>query len=246
LVKLGVVQTRQYASNLSGIAAVSKTLQAMVKKEVDVVCLPEQWLRNNIVSDFDAEFSAFRRISKEHSITIIPGAFYEKVRRGYSISAPVIDSGEIIGKQQKIHPFDYERFKIRAGTKAIVFRAKKTRFGIIICYDMVFPCVAETLAKKGADVLFSPSRIVRRGITPWHTYVQARSLENRIPILAANVHNSKFGGKSIVVDLTENDGVMIPSTKKLSDGQSSIAVSFCLSKYKKSRLQRYRDRQRFS
>ena len=73
---------------------------------------------------------------------------------------------------------------------------------MIICYDMVFPKVANTLVKKGAQVLLSPSRIVRRGIKPWQMYVQVRSLENRIPILAANVENQRFGGNSLIVDLS--------------------------------------------
>ncbi len=241
-----MIQTRKYSSNESGIGSVSKVLLSLAKKETDIVCLPEQWLANNIIPDFEAEFSAMMRISKDHSMTVIPGAFYEKTVRGHSISAPIIVSGEITGKQKKIHPFGYEKLRTSPGTKATVFKAGKVRFGVIVCYDMVFPCVAETLAKKGADVLFSPSRIVRRGILPWHTYVQARSLENRIPILAANVHDSKFGGKSIIVDLTEDDGVMIPRPSKLPDGQSHMSMPFCLSKYKKGRLQRYKDGQRFS
>jgi len=241
-----VIQTRQYSSNASGIDNVSKVLQGLAKKETDIVCLPEQWLANNVIADFASEFSAFSKISKDYSMAVIPGAFYEKTGRGYSIAAPIIDSGEITGEQEKIHPFDYEKRKIRPGTNARVFKAGKTRIGIIICYDMVFSDVAETMARKGADVLFSPSRIVRRGIVPWHTYVQARSLENRIPILAANVHNAKFGGKSVIVDLTEDHGVMIPKSRKSPDGQSSMSMSFCLSKYKKNRLQRYKDKRRFS
>jgi predicted amidohydrolase len=246
LSKLGVIQTRKYSSNKSGIDSVSKALLGLARREADVVCLPEQWLASNVVADFEAEFAAFRRISRDHSMAIIPGAFYEKVGRDYFISAPVIDSGEIIGKQQKIHPFDYEKLKIRPGSRAQVFRAGGIRLGIIICYDMVFPGVAEFLAKKGADVLFSPSRIVRRGVLPWHTYVQARSLENRIPILAANVHDAKFGGKSIIVDLEEDSGVMIPRVRKSPAGQASMSVSLCPSRYRVSRLQRYKDLQRFS
>lgn len=244
MIKLGIIQTRQYGSNESAMTHVTRMLRGLAKKEADIVCLPEQWLANNIISDFEAQFSAFGRISK-YSMAIIPGAFYEKSSHGY-ICAPVIDSGAIIGRQEKIHPFDYERQKIRHGTKARVFKTQKARIGVIICYDVVFPKVAETMAKKGAEVLFSPSRIVRRGIMPWHTYVHARSLENRIPVLAANMHSAKFGGKSIIVDLEEDDGVMIPKSKTLPDGQSSVVASFCLSGYKRSRLQRYRDKKRFS
>ena len=47
-------------------------------------------------------------------------------------------------------------------------------------------------------------------------YVQVRALENRIPILAANVKNQRFGGNSIIVDLTENDKIVTTKITKLS------------------------------
>ena len=40
--------------------------------------------------------------------------------------------------------------------------------------------------------------------------IQTRALENRIPILAVNVSNHRFGGNSVIVDLFEKDKVMIP------------------------------------
>ncbi|MFN3655060.1 MAG: carbon-nitrogen hydrolase family protein, partial [Candidatus Nitrosotenuis sp.] len=210
MIKAGIIQTRQYESNAEGMGEVSKIILQLAKRETDIVCLPEQWLKDNTMLDFDAQFSDFARISKDYSMTIVPGAFYEKNGKYYRISAPLIEGGEIIGKQEKIHPFDYERFKIKPGMKAKVFKTKKASVGIIICYDMVFAGVAETMVKKGADILLSPSRIVKRGIKPWHIYVQARSLENRVPILAANVSSRKFGGQSIIVDLKEKDQIMIP------------------------------------
>jgi omega-amidase len=58
----------------------------------------------------------------------------------------------------------------------------------VICHHMTFSKIENYLMKKGAQVLFSP-RIVRKGIESWQTHVQVRALENRIPILAANVEN---------------------------------------------------------
>jgi len=109
----------------------------------------------------------------------------------------------------------------------------------------VFPDVANSFVKKGAEVLFSPSRIVRRGVVPWHMYVQVRALENRVPILAANVQNQKFGGKSVIVDLIEKDEVIIPKIMKLS-GQKAVSVNFSLKKYQKSRITRFTDSRKFS
>jgi predicted amidohydrolase len=215
------------------------------KSETDIVCLPEQWQKENKFDDFDVEFAQLKKIAREYAMTIIPGAFYQKKKKGFVISAPVIDSsGNIIGTQEKIHPFDYEKSLIRPGTKTRVFKTA-CKFGIIICYDMVFSDVAESLVKKGAQVLFSPSRIVKRGIIPWHMYVQVRALENRIPILAANIQNNRFGGNGIIVDLTDDDNVMIPKITTLH-GQTIKSSPFDLSKYEKSRKRRYLDHRRFA
>jgi predicted amidohydrolase len=234
-----------YGSNEIGIALISRLVEKLGKQETDIICLPEQWLKENRITDFDVDFSGFKKIAKEYSMTIIPGAFYERRKNSYVISSPIIDpTGEIIGTQEKIHPFDYEKNTVTPGTNARIFKTA-CKFGIIICYDMVFSDVAETLVKKGAQVLFSPSRIVKRGIIPWHMYVQVRALENRIPILAANVQNHRFGGNSLIVSLHENDKVMIPSVLTLK-GESAKSLEFDLSKYEKSRKGRFSDHRRFT
>ena len=246
MVKLGLIQTGTYSSNEQAIQKISKSLKSLGRKEADIVTLPEQWLKNNRISDFEKEFVDFKNIANDYSMTIIPGAFYERKKYRFVISAPVIGpKGNIIGTQEKIHPFDYEKNLVLPGRETKVFQTN-CKFGIIICYDMVFSDVAKSLVKKGAEVLFSPSRIVKRGINPWQLYVQVRALENRIPIVAANVENKRYGGKSIIVDLLEDDGVIIP--KKVADlkGEASKIKEFDLRRYRNSRKKRFSDSRKFS
>ena len=244
MTRLGLIQTASQGPNEKRISAVSKILSRLGRKNTEIVCLPEQWLKNNEIADFDAEFSEFKKIAKEYSMTIIPGAFYDVGTDNTSIVAPIIGpKGEFIGRQEKIHPFDYERDNVVPGNEAKIFDTA-CKFGVMVCYDTVFPNVANTLAKKGAQVLFSPSRIVRRGIEPWQTYVKVRSLENRIPILAANVESQKFGGNSMIVDLSENNKVMTTKITKL-DGERGIVKELNLDKYEESRKRRFNDSNRF-
>ncbi len=244
MTKLGIIQTISYNTNQKGISHISENLRKLGKKETEIVCLPEQWLKNNEITDFDSEFSEFKKIAKDFSMTIITGAFYEKIRNKTSIISPIIGpEGEFIGKQEKIHPYDYERDKVKPGKEAKIFNTA-CKFGVVICYDMVFPKVANTLVKKGAQVLLSPSRIVRRGIEPWQMYVQVRALENRIPILAANVENRKFGGNSMIVDLVESNKVVTTKISKL-EGESEITREFELEKYQRSRMKRFSDSNKF-
>lgn len=246
MVKIGLIQTASYSNNQEAIRRVAKLLESLGKKNADIVCLPEQWLKDNIVSDFDLQFGAFKKLAKEYSMTIVAGAFYQKRSQNYVICAPVIGpSGDIIGTQEKIHPFDYEKKLIKAGTKTRVFKTS-CRFGVIVCYDMVFADVAKSFVKKGAQIILSPSRIVRRGIAPWHLYVQVRALENRIPIAAANVQNWRFGGQSIIVDLYEKDKVVLPKIAAKLKGQSTALKQFNLKKYYTARKVRFSDARRFS
>ncbi|MDX1441634.1 MAG: carbon-nitrogen hydrolase family protein [Nitrosopumilaceae archaeon] len=244
MVRLGLIQTKTYGNNKEGVQRVSGFLDKAGKKKTHIVCLPEQWLKVNEINDFDEEFVDFKEIAKKYEMTIIPGAFYQKVKQEQVICAPIIGpDGDIIGQQNKIHPFDYEKRIVKPGKEAKLFQTS-CHFGIVICYDMVFPRVVETLVKKGAKVIFSPSRIVRRGISPWSTYVQARSLENRVPILAANVINKKFGGNSLVIDLYEKNKVVIPKLTKIID-EGLLVKNFNLSKYDKSRKARFSDSKEF-
>ena len=244
MVKLGLIQTVSQSTNQKGIAQAVKILKKLGRSNTDIVCLPEQWLKNNEIDNFDLEFLDFKKIAKEFSMTIIPGAFYEITKEKTSIISPVIGpNGEFIGRQEKIHPFDYEKDNVKPGNEAKIFNTS-CKFGIVICYDMVFPNVAHTFVKKGAQVLFSPSRIVKRGIQPWQMYVQVRALENRIPIIAANVESQRFGGNSLIVDLSENNKVVTTKVFKLN-GESGISKEFNLDKYEKSRKSRFLDSNKF-
>ena len=244
MTKIGLIQTRSYENNKKGVENISKLLEKLGKSETEIVCLPEQWLPNNQIENYDQEFFEFKKIAKNYSMTVIPGAFYEKNENKMSINSPIIGpDGEIIGKQEKIHPYDYEKETVNPGTEAKIFKTS-CKFGIMICYDTVFPGVANRLTKKGAQILFSPSRIVKEGIEPWKMYVQVRSLENRIPIIAPNVEDVKFGGNSLIVELTKEEKIVNTRITELN-GECEEAVSITLSNYEAIRKQRTEDRNDF-
>ena len=244
MTRIGLIQTKSYVNNKEGIQNVSKLLKNLGNAETEIVCLPEQWLPNNEIKDYDQEFLEFKKIARDYSMTIVPGAFYEKNENKISINAPVIDpEGEIIGKQEKIHPYDYEKETVSAGTEAKIFKTS-CKFGIMICYDTVFPGVAQMLVNKGAEILFSPSRIVKDGIEPWKMYVQVRSLENRIPIIAPNVENTKFGGNSMIIELVKEEKIVKTKITKL-EGEFEMSADIILSNYKEIRRQRSEDRNKF-
>jgi omega-amidase len=210
VLRIALVQLHLQNNKAQAIEHMLKILSKIGSSDSDIVCLPELWY-TKIVTNFETEFDKIIDVAKEYNMTIIPGAFVERRNNNaLQISSPVIaNDGVIAGRQLKLHPFGPQRKVVKAGTKVELFKSASFRFGIGICYDIVFPEVARALLKNGADILFFPSKIRSEGIKPWHMYVQVRALENRIPIAAPNVcddrsSNGIYRGKSIFVDFDYN------------------------------------------
>jgi len=118
VINVGLIQTKTYRSNKEGINRVTKLLNQAGEMNVKIVCLPEQWLTDNKIKDFDTEFLEFRNMAKKHAMTIITGAFYKNSKKDLKIVSPIIGpDGKIIGQQEKIHPYDYEKKKVIPGKK---------------------------------------------------------------------------------------------------------------------------------
>ncbi|MGA9845159.1 MAG: carbon-nitrogen hydrolase family protein [Nitrososphaeraceae archaeon] len=163
MLRIALVQIHLQNNKAKAVEHALKLLKKAGLSGSDIVCLPELWY-TKIVTNFETEFDKIIDVAKEYNMAIIPGAFIEKSSRNngndLQISSPVIaNDGMIAGRQLKIHPFGPQRKVVKAGTKVELFESGNFKFGIGMCYDIVFPEVARALAKKGADILFFPSRI---------------------------------------------------------------------------------------
>lgn len=189
----------------------------------DIVCLPEQWYPKQL--DSLDELEPLQGTAREYSMVIVSGAFYRSIDGSMHISCPVIDSdGSIMGEQLKLHPYGKEVDNVKAGDRLLLFEHNGVRFGVAICHDVVFPEVARALALNNADLIFFPSRIISEGIEPWHIYVKARALENRVPCIAPNLCSDKFGGMSIIVDLRYDEAldIVLPDVVIASGGEHVV------------------------
>src|ERR671933_1626289 len=232
--RIALVQINSYNNKAKAVEYACKLLKKAGSSDSDIVCLPELWY-TKIVTNFESEFDKIIDAAKDYNMVIIPGAFIEKRSKsgnnGLQISSPIIgNQGVIWGRQLKIHPFGPQRKAVKAGNKVELFKSGNFKFGIGICYDIVFPEVARALVKKGADILFFPSKIRYEGIKPWHMYVQVRALENRIPIVAPNVcsnsNNGIYRGKSIFVDFDYDPktGINVPNLRFGSSKNDQITI----------------------
>jgi omega-amidase len=124
-----------------------------------------------------------------------------------------------------------------------IFDGGSFKFGIGICYDIVFPEVSRALVRKGAGILFFPSKISKNGIQPWYLYVQVRALENRIPVAAPNVCDDNYRGKSLLVslDYDKKTDIAVPKQVAGSINEQNLDLDIDLDNVRKIREARLKD-----
>jgi predicted amidohydrolase len=211
--------------------ASKEIIETLVAKSVDggarLLCFPEHWIGNETEREVSSTIELMKELARNFKVTIIAGGFYLDFQDGPYIAAPVINlRGEVIGLQRKIHLFGEEKRRAKPGSDATIFNIDGVKFGVIVCYDLVFPEVARALALKGADLVFVPSRILSHGLKPWHLYLSTRCLENRLPIVSANiVWPPQYVGQSLILGLEQHIDSSIVYPKIIATGgQSSEAV----------------------
>ena len=206
-VKLVAIQVPTTESVERNIEEATRLVKASGKSEPDIICLPEAWLHSKphgalpkLLGYKGRILGEFSKLAVELGCQILAGGIYVRRAGELRISCPVIGAdGSIQGWQDKIHLFGRERTVFSPGRGVEVFDHGAVKFGVLVCHDIVYPELPRLLALRGVDLLFNPSRIVTVGIEPWHLYVSARSLENRLPLVAPNVWiDPLFRGGSVI------------------------------------------------
>ncbi|TFG24884.1 MAG: carbon-nitrogen hydrolase family protein [Promethearchaeota archaeon] len=205
--------------------------------KIDIICLPERWvpllndISQNIQKERGENYSFIKTIAGEYQINIISGAIWEKrknSRKPTITSYFINEKGEEVGRQDKIHLYSYEKGQFEPGNELNLFSFNEYFFAILICFDMAFFETPRLAAENGADVLFSPTQIREEGMYNWKIYLQARALENRIPIIACNSVGSfnkrRFLGNSKIISFVKN--FISPSKLKIVEGPKDSGYIF--------------------
>lgn len=137
-------------------------------KECDFLVFPEIFLEgvirdinslNKLARPIPGEYTDwFTKYAEEYGMHIVMGSIHEKtVEDFYNTSVLIDDKGNIIGKYRKNFLWASENKFLKPSKERPVFDTKFGKVGINICWDFAFPEVANTMARKGAKILFGPS-----------------------------------------------------------------------------------------
>ena len=225
-------------------------VEAAAEQGAEIVCFPEHWLLEYREHGHLA-IEQLCNVARDARIFVITGANYTpnatpaspELRVRSTVIGP---DGKRLGQQDKVHLYQSEKKVATPGSQYNIFQAGFGRFGILICYDGMFPEAARTLALRGADLIFVPSRIGRAALDPWILYLRTRALENRIPIIAPNVFRPPtYIGGTVVVDLIpqgEDKAVLPKIVASAGSGEKIIVADVDLERARELRRERFLDR----
>jgi len=252
LIKVAALQTAVTDSTLRNIRNAVSMIMRAGREEPDLICLPEAWLHSNplqvankLMQSADKVVKLLSRYAEELGVMLIGGGLYVPRDSRPRISTPVIGpNGEVMGWQDKIHLFRSEKRIFTHGDRLEVFGLKGYKIGVLICHDIVYPELARILTLKGADLLVNPSRIPSIGVSPWHTYIEARSLENRVAVAAPNIWMPpSHGGGTNITNLSKaRDEIYHAWRTTASDGPGMVIQEMNLSALWETRKERLSNR----
>jgi predicted amidohydrolase len=231
MLTVALVQTRpEFLDVFANYEAAFELIESV---RADVYVFPELFLSGYTFSTLDEVervalpqhnryFDGFKQLSADRGIAIC-GGYPERSDTAVYNSSFFIADGELVANYRKVHLFYRENQFFSPGDEGFsVFEYRGARFGMMICFDWIYPEAARSLAMLGADVILHPSNLV---LPYCQRAMYARAVENRVFIATVN----RVGSESNTLgdDLTFTGGSQIVSpagTYALTLGETEQAV----------------------
>ena len=121
-------------------------------------------------------------------------------RRNYNIVSIFDPRGQIAGEYRKTHIPPNEMWHVSDGEQLNVIELEFGKVGVLICYDMMFPEAASSLALDGAEIILHPTAGYGWYDAIGEATLRTRANDNSVYILTAKDYIYNAAGKSSVID----------------------------------------------
>jgi predicted amidohydrolase len=206
--KVALLQLNASQDKAANLAQATAMSQEAIAKGAQFILLPEVFnfrgdSRNRELFASATEkipgpsTSALSALAKKHHVSFLLGSILEKSAdtRAYNTSVFIDAQGKITAKYRKIHLFDArigdkiirESDCFQAGKRLATAKVGEFNMGLSICYDLRFPELYQSYARRGVEILTVPSCFTRKtGEVHWEALLRARAIENLSYVLAPN------------------------------------------------------------
>lgn len=202
---LAVIQLRTELDKACTMEKAERMVKEAAENGAKIVVLPEMfncpyasgYFRKFANAEYGESVAEMARWAAENRIILVGGSIPEtEGDKLYNTCFVFNEQGEVIAKHRKIHLFDVdikggvcfkESKNFTAGNEITVFDTSLGKMGVMICFDIRFPELARTMAKRGAEVIFCPAQFnMTTGPRHWEISIRARAMDNEIYFVGAS------------------------------------------------------------
>jgi predicted amidohydrolase len=182
-----------------------------------------------------------QNLALETGAVIIAG-FIEADQENIYNSALIVSKDGVIDTYRKIHLYYKEKLWFNPGNLELkVYDINGIKFGVMICFDWIFPEVVRTLALKGANIIVHPANLV---LPYCQNAMVTRSISNRVYTVTCNrIGHENRGDDDFIFtggsQITSYNGEVLSSAPK--DREITDLVEINLDKSRNKRLNEYND-----
>jgi deaminated glutathione amidase len=225
--KAACVQLRSTEDVAENIAAASTLIRDAARGGARFIATPENTtlmaadagakLSHSFDEAHDSALPRFASLAKELGVWLLIGSLAIKVSDAKTANRSFLfgPDGAVRARYSKIHLFDVdlaggesyrESSTVAGGDCAVLADTEWGKLGLSVCYDLRFPALYRSLAKKGAFAFTIPSAFtVPTGEAHWHVLLRARAIENGAFVIApaqggSHQNGRKTYGHSLIVD----------------------------------------------
>lgn len=229
----------------NNLTVASRAIKQAVDNGASLIVLPENVAsmgkQQQTAQRFDGLSAYFAKLAAEHQVHIVAGTLpcpyrpdgtkvaNDKLRQVSLLFAP---DGSQLARYDKIHLFKAlvndshgsydEGLTFEAGEQTVVapieINNQAYRLGMMVCFDLRFPALAQRYRQAGADIITAPAAFTYlTGQAHWQLLLQARALDSQCLLIGATqggqhhyASNStketirETWGHSTIVDATSN------------------------------------------
>lgn len=212
MIMLGLVQASATSDALQNLDTMKQFVFQAKDKGCTAVCFPEAFLTGYFPQNADAlalssncsllnQVTAF---AQHEAIDILVG-FMERKESQFYLTHGIFYADGKRRFYQKTHLGEREKNIFSAGNSLPVFPLScGLTVGIQLCVETHFPEITQTLALRGAQIIFAPHAVPRAAgerFKIWPKYIPARSYDNRVYMACCNQWDVRhFGGGCLVTD----------------------------------------------
>jgi predicted amidohydrolase len=216
-------------------------IREAAKAGAQIVCTTECFLDGYAIADKGIPLEDYRRLGEpipggvyfrrlsalagELRVHLIAGMLEADGEARYNSAVLLGPDGALVGKYRK-QKLGHESPRNTPGDSSPVFATPFGQVGVMICADRTEPALARRFCTNGADYLICPSGGMF-GPKSNDPIVQARSRENRVPIVF--VHPAEFlvtGPDGAILDRTILGDTLLIRPDEAGGGQDSQRVFF--------------------